>query len=786
MTLFITTDNDIRSIHLPSREYNVVYQRVSQVHSITGYFADGFIYWNEKDRDKAGIFKSHEDGSSHQLVLSAGVETVEDAEIDWVRRLIYFADSGREHIVACDVYGTPCTVVLSDDLDTPRAIALYPEKSLLFWAVRGSRSYIGSAGMDGSARKDIITKDIGQPTGLVVDETIQRIYWSDSQLGRIESANLDGSSRSVLPVTANHPFSIEVFEDSVYWVDRDDHEVLSCNKHSGKNRKVFMKEAKLTPLGIYAHHPSKQRHVEDPCWNVVCSHLCLLSPNSDGFKCACPPGSTLNANNRTCDEISTEKSSLIMATYNELYQLTHHKIGKDSVNRLPTRFLDNIGALAFNPLDHTIIYSDLGKSVIYSMHLNTRREKILFENAEGVEGIAVDPFTNNVYWTEVARGNIVVGHVKVDGSEERIVLARGLESPKGIVLAPEHGLMFVAEGRLDQSIYVRHMDGTSPRELLKAFGSIAAMSFDGDYLYFSDALRGTIEKVSPSGQGRETLRSHLNRLVALDVSGDSIFWLTLSSPRVNWLNQSEPKRTRGFVVDASEDSTQFRILEVIDEFNFTAGHVCTEQSCSDICVPTPTGAKCLCPLGAALSDDQHVCRPINCSDGETFQCRMKCIPIHYRCDGSRDCSSGEDEIGCHDDTTVNTTCAANYFRCNDGQCIPSSFVCDGDYECADHSDEPDTCPPLVCGPDEYSCQNQKRCIPSSAKCDGESDCADGSDETNCPAPNECLHTQFFCNESRLCIPEVFVYMSTPSFRVRLHSVVVMAMRPGCRLSTRRG
>jgi hypothetical protein len=44
---------------------------------------------------------------------------------------IYFADSGRNHIVVCDFYAAICSVI-SGQLDKPRAMAVYPEESLLF------------------------------------------------------------------------------------------------------------------------------------------------------------------------------------------------------------------------------------------------------------------------------------------------------------------------------------------------------------------------------------------------------------------------------------------------------------------------------------------------------------------------------------------------------------------------------------------------------------------------------------------------------------------------------
>ena len=244
-TLLITTDRDIRYISLPSKEYGLVLSGISQAHGIAADFEDGFVYWNEKSKDKAGIYKSMLDGSAFQYVVSVGVEVVEDLAIDWVGRHIYFADSGRKHIVVCDFHATICTVVINGQLDKPRAVAVYPEEGLLFWSDWGSNPHIGSAGMDGSKRTNIITTEIVWPNGLVVDETIQRIYWGDAKLNRIESSRIDGSDRKILPVKVTHPYALDIFENTIFWCDPLEHEVLSVNKFTGKDYKVHFKISKL-------------------------------------------------------------------------------------------------------------------------------------------------------------------------------------------------------------------------------------------------------------------------------------------------------------------------------------------------------------------------------------------------------------------------------------------------------------------------------------------------------------------------------------------------------------
>ena len=764
-TLLITTDADIRYLSLALKEYGLIKSDISHSHGVASVYEDnfGFVYWNEKNQEKSSaIYKSMLDGSDYQPVVSIGVEMVEDLAVDWVARHIYFTDSSRKHIVVCDLPGIICAVIMNRELDKPRAVAVYPEKSLLFWTDWGSNPHIGSAGMDGSRQTKIISTNIIWPNGLVVDDTIQRIFWTDAKLNRIESSRIDGTDRKILPVKVSHPYAVEVFENMIYWCDPIEHKVLSANKFTGKERKVLIKMATSTVTGIHVHHPSKQRSTSNPCKNVVCSHLCLLAPSLEGFSCSCPMGMTLNKNNRTCDSSFNQPSAIVIATSSDLYRLTYHQIGKDSIVRLPTRNLGNIGALAFDPMSNCIVYSDLKHKAIYSMSLDAFHQNMLFSNVGTVEGLDVDPYTENIYWTESTQGIVAIGYKNRYGVYERLVLARKLQTPKSITLAPQFGLMFIVEGRVSHVISVWHMDGSWRQKLVRVYGKISAMSFDGKHLYFSDGLRGTVERIKIDGQDRAVLHSNLDgTLMVMDTSADLVFWLTQYSSRISWFDKEETKIVRNFAIDSSENnSVRYRLMVVLENFVLNRSHVCLSkmEMCSDICVPGPKEAKCLCPVDTILSKDEESCVPTDCSGQNWFKCQTGCILSKFQCDGVIDCALGEDEEICHDVTTTATTCSSEQFQCKNGDCILSHFYCDGDADCEDGSDEPNTCPPHKClSESDYPCPNQHMCIPRSAMCDGYADCADKSDESNCiDSRTNCSSSQFNCTQSQMCIPEVWV------------------------------
>lgn len=122
------------------------------------------------------------------------------------------------------------------------------------------------------------------------------------------------------------------------------------------------------------------------------------------------------------------------------------------------------------------------------------------------------------------------------------------------------------------------------------------------------------------------------------------------------------------------------------------------------------------------------------------------------------------------------TCAPNQHTCRDGTCIDSRQKCDGSRDCPDGSDEINcgrisVCfvfsafrlffllwfwffffffcmllGPSPCRPTDIHCDG--RCIPLRAQCDGVQHCRDNEDELNCGILYFMLQFQFCSNCSR--------------------------------------
>ena len=65
--------------------------------------------------------------------------------VDWVARNLYWTDTGTDRIEVTRLNGTSRTVLISDRLQEPRAIALDPQRGWMYWTDWGAEPKIERA-----------------------------------------------------------------------------------------------------------------------------------------------------------------------------------------------------------------------------------------------------------------------------------------------------------------------------------------------------------------------------------------------------------------------------------------------------------------------------------------------------------------------------------------------------------------------------------------------------------------------------------------------------------------
>jgi len=196
--------------------------------------------------------------------------------------------------------------LIDTGLDQPTSIAVDPALGHMFWADAGAVPKIETSWMDGSKRRSLVLDRVRHPTGLTIDfANDHRLYWVDTKLNRIEVIRQDGSNRNtILSGEALHnPLSLDVFENHLFYTTRETGELVKQDKF-GRGIPVIISKNLVNPTGVKVyHHERYNTSIDDPCRNVICSHLCLIVPG--GHRCSCPDNAVPRLGGETyCDAAS--------------------------------------------------------------------------------------------------------------------------------------------------------------------------------------------------------------------------------------------------------------------------------------------------------------------------------------------------------------------------------------------------------------------------------------------------------------------------------------------------
>ena len=213
---------------------------VENVVATTSDMINNVIYWSDMESKKIMKMKR---GEGAVPLIESGLSLVEGLAYDWVAENLYWLDSKLNNIQVSTSEGHNRMILINQNISQPRGLSLDPsvDARWLFWTDWGEFPRLERVGMDGTHRSVIISTKIYWPNGLALDIPNKRVYFADSKLDFIDFCNYDGTGRQ--QVIANnhyllHPHSLAVFEDVVFWTDRQLNRVMQARKLLGTNESV--------------------------------------------------------------------------------------------------------------------------------------------------------------------------------------------------------------------------------------------------------------------------------------------------------------------------------------------------------------------------------------------------------------------------------------------------------------------------------------------------------------------------------------------------------------------
>ncbi|XP_013405316.1 low-density lipoprotein receptor-related protein 4-like [Lingula anatina] len=547
-------------------------------------------------------------------VIAGGLGHVEGLAVDWLGNNIYWTDSEMRHIAVSTLAGRYQHILIQDDLEHPRAIAVDAVRRKLYWSDIGSKPSIQVANMDGGGRATLIETSLGSPNDITVDMVSKRLYWTDSVLRRIESVDLRGRDRKTLVVTGDSEFrGLVTFKDYLLWTDQGTRNGLHiAMKDTGQKVRGVVHPNTGTAYDILAYDYQHQPTVEGACddENGGCDHLCLL--NQEGRSCACAIGYSLASDGKRCLS-ETVKDDFLIFTDTYQKQIFQMSLKDSEIRAVPLKGHENPIAVDYDPKEGRVYWSDVLMQVIKRAYINGTGQEIIkvLPDASVVDGVAVDPLSRLLYYTDTGRN--VIGVMSMDGRYSKILINESLDEPRSIALDPMHGHMYWTDWGERPKLERANMDGSSRLSIINfdigAWPNGLAVDTGAGQIYWADARFDKVMTSNLFGQEPRSLFEDSNaHYFGIAIAGDYIYysdWRKKSVMRISKYGSRSPTPVGPALFNRLNDIHAYRKSEAMAGRN-----ACSEYNgfCSHLCLPVLGGKQCACPTGMSLKIDGFHCQ----------------------------------------------------------------------------------------------------------------------------------------------------------------------------------
>ena len=590
----------------------------------------GTIFWSDMKLKKISRLDR---GMEPQEIITTGLDLVEGLAYDWVGKNLYWLDSKLNTIEVSNESGSNRLVLVRENITQPRGMCLDPSPGTrwLFWTDWGENPRIERVGMDGTLRETIINNKIYWPNGLTLDIATKRVYFADSKLDFIDFCYYNGTGRQQVLAGSHyllHPHSLSMFEDTLYWTDRQLNRVLSAHKFKGNNQTV-VSHLISQPLSIHVHHPSLQPMSENPCDKTICQHLCLLSPSEkSGFSCKCKPGYKL-INEGKC--IEEESAYLMLLKGSQIVDVPLNGGNARAGSLSPVVGIENGISLDYDRKGEQLFWlqgkeDDDENCTIYVTPYGGGNKTEFLQDS----GLVGAPYTLAFDW--IGR-NLFVGNrlasnieaIRVDGKQRyrAIILANdgnrtSVAKPKSLALDPAEGKIFwIDEGGfgVPGKVGKVNMDGSGALVLVDKLDNPEAITLDLDrkIIYYSTRHPPGIHSIKYDGSEPSTILDEKNDIAypkSLGILESRMYYLDPTYEKIVRVDLPNGDNAK-VIIDNEADLKSM----IIYKKRSMSQHPCMSANggCEHFCMPSEGGSRvCSCGIGYKKENE------ISCTPYKSF------------------------------------------------------------------------------------------------------------------------------------------------------------------------
>ena len=232
------------------------------------------IYW--ADKQEGNIQRVNLNNLNVEDIVT-GVPDSSAIALDLTGGQIYWAETGTGKIRRANLNGNPNVQDILTELTGPSSIALDLVRGKIYWTDQNwdpstgavSTSKIQSANLNGNPNvRDIVT-GLGIAESLALDVSTGKVYWTDSETGKIQRANLNGSNVEDLVTGVRMPndIALDAAGGKMYWADYESKQILRANLN-GSNIETLV-DGLAGPAGIVLDIARRKVYWTDQVWSPV-------------------------------------------------------------------------------------------------------------------------------------------------------------------------------------------------------------------------------------------------------------------------------------------------------------------------------------------------------------------------------------------------------------------------------------------------------------------------------------------------------------------------------------
>ncbi|XP_053385857.1 low-density lipoprotein receptor-related protein 2-like [Mercenaria mercenaria] len=510
----------------------VISSGINVVEDIAVDWLAGNLYWNDYTLETVEVARL--DGSSRMVLFSENVTRPRGIELDPRKdaRYIFWSDWGQyPRIERAGMDGSGRTTIVSTNLYWPNGLSIdYPTRRLYF--ADAKLDSIEFCNYDGSGRRKIILR----PNFLLHSHDIvvfaDLIYWTDRET---ETVSMCLKYNCTYLFTNQdrlyNPIGVTVFHPARQPKDKNPCSLASCSHLCLLSPVSASGFVCACPMGMRLSQSAPHLCVEDITDYIMYSHAdgisALQLPVRRGNESYFPLARSKKVVSMDFDS-RNKLLFFVEETSRGNTTLKTMKLFSGNVSLLaPTSYIGNPAGIAFDWVSKNLFWADFVSGTIEVMRMTgdiPYRQVILSNMGRQIDcvtpvAVSVDPSRGYIYWIDIGGHGLrpKLASMLMDGTRRQVLHARRVDTPTSLSRDPSTNDLYWTEGRRQQIVKWEF----STRRVFVVQDNVGkpnSVALFGGVLYYADNSQQTLNKLELRRGGDLTvLKQNVRKVKAITV-----------------------------------------------------------------------------------------------------------------------------------------------------------------------------------------------------------------------------------------------------------------------------